>query len=206
MTIIDISVTLTPDLVVWPGEKHFERVPTKDIDKDGVVVSNIGFGSHTGTHIDAPKHFVKGGISIDQIDLNRLIGPCQVIEYIGEGDLTLKECVDQQITQERVLFKLGNSPLLKQKEFIEEYRALTSEVAEFLVEGDIKLVGVDYLSVERKGSPGHPTHIKFLKNEVVIIEGLDLENVEPGEYQLIALPLKIESGDGCPARVVLIKE
>ncbi len=202
MRIIDISLPLHSETVVWPGESPFQRTVRTE---GGIEVSNLMLGSHTGTHIDAPRHFIAGGKGIDEIDLDACIGPCQVIAYPGEGHLTLKECVQQMITQERVLFQLGNSPLLHRQEFVESYRALTREVAEFLVEGEIRLVGVDYLSVEEKGAPRHPVHTMLLEHGVVVVEGLDLSRVEPGEYQLVVLPLFIRKGDAAPARAVLIQ-
>ena len=176
---------------------------------DHVNVTRLNMGVHTGTHIDAPFHFEPNGRTIDQIPLDILIGPCRVFEMpeidgaIGPGDLE-KLVFDNHI---RVLFKTKNSNWWKNGEriFQEGFVHMHREGARYLIDRGIKLVGIDYLSIEQFASPDHATHHLLLSNNVVIIEGLNLSGISSGDYELIALPLKFEGADGSPARVVLRK-
>jgi arylformamidase len=174
---------------------------------DNANVTRLSMGVHTGTHIDAPFHFEPNKATIDQLSLDVLIGPCRVFEIpeiskaIGPSDLE-KLDFDNHI---RVLFKTRNSKLWKNGErvFKKDFVHMQLEGAKFLIDQSIKLVGIDYLSIENYGSLDHATHHLLLRNNVVILEGLDLSRVSPGDYELIALPLKLKGADGSPARVVL---
>jgi arylformamidase len=166
-------------------------------------VSLITMGSHTGTHIDPPYHFEKYGTRADEIPLEVLIGPALVVD-------TSREVIEGSFLRgldltgvERVLFKTRNSGYLRDGAFSDEFVRLTPDAAEYLVWLGVKLVGVDYITVEAADDQGQPVHKAFLKAGVVILEGLDLSGVTPGAYELICLPLKVKDGDGAPARVVL---
>lgn len=210
MKYYDCSVPLTPDLVTWQGEKKFQREVIKTIQKNEAEVSALSFGAHLGTHLDAPRHFVENAGGIDQIPLSSLLGPVVVVQIPDHvtiiepqhlAAIALSACP-------RILFKTANSThqLLKQPEFCHNYVALSPQTAELLVQNQIKLVGIDYLSIEKSGSPGHPVHTTLLGADVVILEGLILNQVPAGNYLLTALPLRIVDGDGSPARVVLSTE
>lgn len=207
MDYIDISLPLTNQIVTYPSNVPFQREVMKNLAEHGVELSQLTLGTHTGTHIDAPRHFVKGGKGIDQIDLSKCIGPCKVVdctyveEFIREKDFegTTIEKGD------RILIKTRNSSLIKDNEFTPNFVSVSLEAAQFLANKEVALVGVDYLSIEAKGSLEHPVHKALLKHEIVVIEGLVLDRVEAREYQLICLPLTIVDSDGSPCRAILGK-
>ena len=193
---------------IWPNDPGISMELTRSADRgDNVNVTRLNMGVNTGTHIDAPFHFEPDEATIDQLSLNILIGPCQVFELpeisqaIGPRDLK-KLDFDNHI---RVLFKTRNSKLWENREraLKKDFVHMHLEGAKFLIDQSIKLVGIDYLSIENYGSLDHATHHLLLRNNVVILEGLDLSGVSPGDYELIALPLKLKGADGSPARVVL---
>lgn len=198
----DISVPLTSSLVSWPGEKGFSRAPQKGPEAE---VSRLELGSHIGTHIDAPKHFVRGGTSVDNLPLESLIGDCLVVEIKHNGQITARDINQLGQGRARVLFKTSNTSrrLLEKAEFAVDFVSLDESAAQAIVKQGMKLVGVDYLSVEAKGAAGHPVHNILLKAGVVCLEGCNLVDVPAGHYKIYALPLRIEGGDGAPARVIL---
>lgn len=201
----DISAPLDSDLASWPGEEGFLREEKKSGE---AVVSKIRFGSHTGTHIDAPKHFIENGNSIDNLLLSSLIGECHVLNIKHSGHLiTTKDISGLPRNAKRVVFKTKNTEkgLILNKDFRVDYISLDKNAAQELVKRKVKLVGIDYLSIEAKGSAGHPVHKTLLKAGIIIIEGCNLKGIKPGKYELIALPLRIKDGDGSPARVILKK-
>ena len=173
---------------------------------DSANVSFLHFGAHTGTHVDAPAHFIQGGRKIDALALETLMGPARVIRVpddIAEiGPDFLVKCDLEQV--ERVLFHTRNSNFWSEG-FRKDFTHLSPEAAERLVNLGVKLVGTDYLSIEKFHSGHHRTHITLLSKNVVIVEGLNLSDVPEGDYELICLPLKIAegAGDGAPARAVL---
>ena len=166
--------------------------------------------THTGTHVDPPHHFLDGAPTIESLPLDVLMGDAVVVEVhkptgtIGPEELEAAGLLEGDT---RVLFKTPNSAIWAEPhpEFPAEYVSVGPEGAVWLVQHGIRLVGVDFLSVERRGSPGHPTHVTLLGAGVIVIEGLNLSGVEPGRYQLICLPIKILGGDGAPARAVLLE-
>ncbi len=206
--IYDISLTTTSGGVVYPGNPPIEIALQQALARgDGANVSLLSFGSHTATHVDAAKHFFDDGQTVDHLPLDRLIGPCVVLEFddtvmaIGKAELRRHDLTGVK----RVLCKTRNSRVLqRQTEFARDYTYVSPEGAEHLVSLGVELVGVDYLSVEQFKSGHHRTHRALLEAEVVIIEGLALADVLPGRYQLICLPLKLAGLDGAPARAVLI--
>lgn len=205
MKIIDISTTLHPNLVVWEGDSKIELITDSTVEKDGSMNSRLKLGAHNGTHIDAPAHFLEGGFGVDKIDPNKLVGECTVLEV--ESNEIDKKSLERKNFKSRVLFKTNNSKrkLLEDQNFHTNYVYLTEDGAEYLIEKGVILVGVDYLGIEKKSAPGHPVHTKLLEKEIVIVEGLNLVNVQPGDYELIVLPLKLKDLDGSPARAVLLQ-
>jgi len=205
--IYDISVPIRSGGIVYPGNPEIDITLQQAVAKGaGANVSAIRFGSHTGTHADASRHFFDDGQPVDQIPLDRLIGPALLVSFpdevraIGAADLKAHDLRGRK----RILLRTRNSALLSQKQFAPDYTYLAPDGAEYLVEKGVELVGIDYLSIEQFHSGHHRTHRTLLAKSVVILEGLDLSAPPPGEYQLICLPLRIEGCDGAPARAVLI--
>ena len=167
-------------------------------------LSEIAMGSHTGTHVDAPGHFVDGAATIDQVPLDVLVGPARVVDMTGREVIRKEDLRKAHLEGvERLLFKTDNSKLWADSAFHERFTYIEPEAAAYVVALGVKLVGVDYLSVEKPHTTTHPTHHAFLDNGVVIIEGLNLAEVEAGEYDLICLPLKVVGAEAAPARVIL---
>ncbi len=205
--IYDISVPIRTGGLVYPGNPEIDVSLQQAVAKGaGANVSAIRFGSHTGTHADASRHFFDDGQPVDQIPLDRLIGPALLVSFsdevraIGAADLKVHDLRGRK----RILLRTRNSALLSEKKFAPDYTYLAPDGAEYLVERGVELVGIDYLSIEQFHSGHHKTHRTLLAKSVVILEGLDLSAPPPGEYQLICLPLRIEGCDGAPARAVLI--
>lgn len=205
--IYDISVPIRSGGLVYPGNPEIEITLQQAVAKGaGANVSFIRFGSHTGTHADAARHFFDDGQTVDRIPLERLIGPALLLGFPDE--LRAVSAADLQKHDikghKRILLRTRNSALLSQKEFVRDYTYLAPDGAQYLVDNGVELVGIDYLSIEQFHSGHHKTHRTLLERSVVIIEGLDLSVPAAGEYELICLPLRIEGCDGAPARAVLI--
>lgn len=205
--IYDISVPIRSGGLVYPGNPEIEITLQQAVAKGaGANVSSIRFGSHTGTHADAARHFFDDGQSVDRIPLERLIGPALLISFpddlraIGAADLRSHDLKGRT----RILLRTRNSALLLQKEFVRDYTYLAPDGAQYLVDKGVELVGIDYLSIEQFHSGHHMTHRILLERSVVILEGLDLSAPPAGDYELICLPLRVEGCDGAPARAVLI--
>lgn len=196
----------------WPGEQGPRVEPLKRLARgDSSNVSLVTLGDHTGTHVDPPVHFIEGGAAVDALALDALVGPCQVVAYDEDEHISGKWLDGAAIGTgtQRVVFRTRNSarwadpPAPFDKDFI----ALDETAAHWLVARGVKLVGIDYLSIEPFGSGkiGHPVHVALLRVGVVIVEGLDLHDVAPGIYEIVCAPLKIADGTGSPARVFLIQ-
>ncbi len=217
MRIHDVSLPIGPDLLIWPDNPPAEVIPRLRMAKgDGANVSELRIGTHTGTHVDPPVHFIDGAPGIDRVDLDILIGEATVADLRGvPGPVGPAELDALGVGQDvvRLLLRTDNSAIWHQRggdggppPFPERYVALSPEGARWIVDRSIRLVGIDFLSIEQRGAPGHPTHRTLLEDGVVIIEGLDLSSIEPGVYRLVCMPLRIEDGDGGPARAALIEE
>ncbi|HEX9382943.1 MAG TPA: cyclase family protein [Gemmatimonadaceae bacterium] len=205
--IYDISVPIRSGGLVYPGNPEIDISLQQAVAKGASAnVSTIRFGSHTGTHADAARHFFDDGQPVDKIPLERLIGPALLVSFgdkvLSVGATELRE--HDLKGHKRILIRTRNSALLSQKEFVKDYTYLAPDGAQYLVDLGVELVGVDYLSIEQFHSGHHRTHRTLLAQAVVIVEGLDLSAPAPGEYQFICLPLRIEGCDGAPARAVLI--
>ncbi|HUR92591.1 MAG TPA: cyclase family protein [Gemmatimonadaceae bacterium] len=206
--IIDISTPLVNGGLVYPGNPPITITSQQSIaDGASANVSSIVFGSHTGTHVDAAKHFFDDGETVDQLPLDRLIGRAVVLEFADDVmRVGAKELEGQRFDgATRVLLKTRNSALLEQAEFARDYTFLAPDGAELLVEKGVELVGIDYLSIEQFKSGHHRTHRTLLERRIVIVEGLQLGGVAPGAYDFICLPLRLAGMDGAPARAVLVE-
>jgi arylformamidase len=209
--LIDVSLEIGPDLVVWPGNPGVAVTPTSRISRgDSSNVSEIRLGSHTGTHIDPPSHFLDDGTSAESLPLDVMMGDTTVADLTGTaGPIGRDELDGLSLTGEvtRLLLRTDNSALwaADTRAFPDEYVCLSAEGARWVVDNGIGLIGIDFLSIEARGAPGHPTHRTLLEAGVLILEGLDLSGVEPGEYTLVCFPLKIAGGDGAPTRAVLLE-
>jgi arylformamidase len=205
---VDVSVPLRSGMVHWPDNPPVRIERMLDIERGDVAnVSTISLGSHTGTHMDAPIHFVRGGEGMDRMPLDATMGPARVIEIQDPTSIKPDELDPHGIGRgERVLFKTRNSSLpWWTQDFIEDFVYVSREAARYLAERGVRTVGVDYLSVGGFYADGVETHQALLGAGIWVIEGLDLSRVEPGEHELICLPLKVEGGDGAPARALLRK-
>jgi arylformamidase len=211
MQIFDVSVPISPQMPVWPGDPPVQIECVASINKgDPANLTRLSLGAHTGTHVDAPYHFFEKGLKVDQLPLSTLIGTAYVLEvHPEERTMTATDLGSLGLpsTIQRLLLKTDNSYLWEGGllEFERSFIHLSGDAARWIVKRGIKLIGVDYLSVDSFDSGDKVVHHTLLKAGVVIIEGLNLSHVTQGVYQLYCLPLKIVDSDGAPARVVLIK-
>lgn len=209
MSLLDISLTLSPDLPTWPDdpEINLERISSV-AEGDDANVTQLSMTVHTGTHVDAPVHFLDGAGTIEDLALDLMVGPAVVIELGTRDTITRRDLEQTAIptSAQRILLKTQNSRFWERGEltFQKDYAALGADAARYLVEIGVEVVGVDYLSVAPFSDPV-PTHQILLEAGVLIIEGLDLSRAKPGNYTLLCLPLKISAADGAPARVLLMK-
>jgi arylformamidase len=204
----DISVQVSDDLPVWPGDRRPLINEVMQLARGDVAnVSEVSMNIHTGTHIDAPYHFVEKGIPAWQIPLDVLVGRALVVNVPGKDHVSAVVLESLGIPHDvrRILFRTANSGLwrTRKSEFVPEYVALTADAASWIVARGIALVGVDYLSVQPYENNDQKTHRILLDAGVIILEGLDLSDVPAGEYNLYCLPLKMSSRDGAPARAIL---
>jgi arylformamidase len=210
MPIYDVTVPVSNELPAWPSDPEIQISDWRSLaNGEGANVSTLNFGAHTGTHVDAPAHFIEGAAKIETLPLDILIGEAEVIEVPQEARAIEQEFVMGHCPPgaTRILFKTRNSAFWNtdNADFRTDFTYLDFAAARWLVEQEVKLVGIDYLSIEKFGSKDHETHRVLLSQNVVILEGLNLTDVPAGKYELICLPLRLRSnlGDGAPARVVL---
>jgi len=209
MKIYDISLTLSESIPTWPGDRGAEFKKLLYLSKGEMAnVTAIKMSAHTGTHVDAPCHFLKDGYSVEKLSLEVLVGKAVVVEALDAKIITKEvlEGVNIPPNTERLLIKTRNSEQWASgaTEFIEDYVAISADGAEYLVDQGVKLIGADYLSVapfDRLVA----THQILLKAEVIILEGINLIEVSPGNYTLYCLPIKIAGSDGAPARAILVE-
>lgn len=206
--IYDVTVPITNTMPVWPGDPPVQLVSKSHLSRDKthtVRLTAIDMGSHTGTHIDAPFHMIDDGTRLHEFPIETLVGKVRVFEISDARSLGRAELaqLDWQGT-ERVLFKTENSRHWKDGKFYENFVYLEPDGAEFIAEHGIRLVGIDYLSIDKFRSESHPSHFVLLKKNIPILEGLNLSAVPAGDYTLVALPLNLQDADGAPARVILM--
>jgi arylformamidase len=210
MKIHDVTLTISNSLITYPGDPGIQISRAHSIgEKFNSNLTKIDMGAHTGTHVDAPVHFIEGAPGVELLDLNVLVGPVLVIDITQEESISAENLKSKKIDEglERILFRTRNSEFWESSpdEFHSDFVGITADGAEWLVKKSIKLVGIDYLSI----APYHqaaPTHTILLKAGVIPIEGLNLSKIKPGLYFLACLPLKIQGSDGAPSRVILIED
>jgi len=205
MKLIDVSVPLDANLPSYPGNTPFSLEAIKRTARgDSSNVSTLHLSAHAGTHVDAPRHFFDDAPGTEALPLEMLIGRTRVIEVMSRKGIAAEDLAAIDLSEDvRVLIKTHNSRLWGSPEFHPEYVGITESGAKHLIEHGIKVVGVDYLSVEEFKKPGAPAHHALLGGGTIVIEGLNLRDVEPGVYEMFCLPLRVVGGDGAPARVVL---
>jgi arylformamidase len=199
--VIDVTVPVRPGMPVYPGdpEVRLERVESI-ADGAPANVSRLDFGVHSGTHVDAPVHFVEGASGAEMLPLDALVGPAVVVDGTGVQALDASVVARVEPGAQRVLFRTSNSQLWARADLVEEYVELTEDGARALVALGVRLVGIDHLSIG-----GEATHRVLLQAGIVVVESLDLRQVEPGRYTLVCAPLKLVGSDGAPARVLLLR-
>jgi arylformamidase len=207
MRLVDISVPIRAAMTVYRGNPSVRIRPAMTLRKNGVNLSELCLGSHTGTHVDAPSHFIKGGKGIDRVDLDRFIGPAWVAD-LGrvKGGIGAVDLAKARIPRgsRRVLLRTSNSRWWHPaRPFRTDFVYLAADGADWLIERGAALVGIDYLSIEGYAVPGAPTHKRLLGAGIPILEGLDLFKVRPGRWQMAAFPLRIRDGDAGLTRAVL---
>ena len=205
--LFDISVPVINGGVVYPGNPEIHIEAQQDMAKGGSSnVSLVSIGSHTGTHVDAPKHMIPDGAAVEALPLDALIGPAVVIAFDDDVVAVTEAYLRAQPVagHERVLLKTRNSRFIRERDFHRDYTYLAPDGAAYLVSLGVRLVGIDYLSIEQFHSGHHRTHKTLLSRGVVIVEGLDMSDVPPGTYELHCLPILLEGIDGAPARAVLV--
>jgi arylformamidase len=203
--VYDITVPLARGLPVYPGDPPFllEPLPAP-VGATFFSVSRMSLSTHTGTHVDAPAHFRTGGVTIDALPLEILMGKARVVEILARERVERSDLEAQDLRDDlRVLLKTRMSGQMLRAEFQGDHVYLSRDAALYLAQAGLKLVGFDYLSVDRHGAPDFPAHRALLEAGVVLVEALDLSEVEPGEYDMTCLPLRVAGGDGAPARVIL---
>lgn len=210
MPFYDITIPLTNEMPTYPGDPGIQiRDWFTLANGDSANVTHLKLGAHTGTHVDAPAHFIEGAAQVESLKFEALIGRVQVVavpdEALSITQLFVADHISRDVT--RVLFKTRNSGFWRDypTEFRQDFTYLELGAAQLLVQQGVQLVGIDYLSIEQFGQKQHATHLALLSHGVVILEGLDLSGVPEGLYQLICLPMRIRTGkgDGAPARAVL---
>jgi arylformamidase len=202
----DISLPIESGGVVYPENTPIEIANVKSVASGGSsTISKVSFGSHTATHVDAQSHFLVDGTTVDQIPLDVLIGPALLVRFPDDVMAITAAHLERAgvAGQTRVIFATRNSGFNRDRTFVKDYTYVAPDAAEFLVAQGVKLVGVDYLSIEQFHSGHHKTHKTLLGAGVVIVEGLQLSDPPAGKYELICLPLRLKGLDGAPARAVL---
>lgn len=205
--IYDVTAPISNAMPVWPGDPPVQLTPKSHVSRDKshtVHLTSIEMGSHTGTHVDAPFHMIDGAKRLSDFALDVFVGPVTVFEIPSASSISRTEL--EQFNWdgiERALFKTENSKHWQDRKFYEEFVHLEPEGAQFLADHGIRLVGIDYLSIDKFKSASHPSHFVLLKKDIIIIEGLNLNAVPAGAYHMVALPLNLQGSDGAPARVIL---
>jgi arylformamidase len=200
----DVTVPLVPGMLAYPGDPPFAIEPVQSLGDKPYCLSRMALTTHSGTHVDAPAHLLAGGATVDQLPLEILLGKARVVELLARERVERADLEALDLRDDlRVLFKTRMSGQMLKPVYQEDHVYVTVDAAHYLAQAGIKLVGFDYLSVDRSGSADFPAHHALLEAGVVVVEGLDLSEVEPGEYEMACLPLRVGGGDAAPARVVL---
>lgn len=205
MKLIDVSVPIDSHLATYPGDTPFTLQAIKRCARgDSANLSTLHMSAHTGTHVDAPRHFFDDGGGVETLPLEILCGRTRIIELTTRRSVTAEDLAPFDLSEDvRLLLKTHNSRLWGTPEFHTDFIGVTEGGARFLVDRGVKVLGIDYLSVEDYETPGAPAHHVLLGGGTIVIEGLNLRDVEPGIYEMFCLPLPVVGSDGAPARVVL---
>lgn len=209
MTIFDVSVTLSPRTPVWPGVRACGfGVERRSLPGGGeAVTTRLDLIAHAGTHVDAPLHFSPGGEPIDRLPLGKLLGPCRVFEHRGTGHIGLADLQRMGFRPvRRALFKTANSARVHRGELGEDYLSFLPESIAAFIAGGVEVLGIDGLAIGPYGDLSDANHVAFCGAGGVIAEMLDLSAVPPGDYVMLALPLRLEGVEASPARVILVKD
>ncbi|HEY2382592.1 MAG TPA: cyclase family protein [Terriglobia bacterium] len=205
--IYDVTAPISNAMPVWPGDPPVQLTPKSHLSGDKthtVHLTSIEMGSHTGTHVDAPFHMIDGAKRLSDFPLDVFIGPATVFEIPSARSVGRAELEPFKWDGvERVLLKTENSKHWQDGRFYEDFVYLEPDGAQFLADRGIRLAGIDYLSIDKFKSESHPSHFVLLKKDIIILEGLNLNAVPAGRYQMVALPLNLQGSDGAPARVIL---
>lgn len=208
---IDITLKLNEKIITFPGDPSFEMSLHSTIEKDRYSIKKFSMSTHSGTHIDAPAHFLEEGETVEKINLDILCGDVLVIDACECGTEINEEFFNKKIeeikNEKRILLKTINENLLNNNCFSEDYAHITEDGARYLRRNtQVRLIGIDYISIESSLNLSFPVHKEFLCKTppIYILEAIDLRNVKPGKYHMICLPLPIVGGDGAPARVILM--
>jgi arylformamidase len=209
MKIFDISWPISKATTGYKDRNIVNIEEIKNFNRDGVRETALHLSAHTGTHVDAPSHFLKEGKTIDQIDLNRLVGDCIVLDMTTCAERITRDCLDAHAADINegsiVLLYTTNSDLSPTDKFSPHFVYLEASGAAYLAEKKVKAVGIDYLGIEHS-QPGHPTHENLLNADIAVIEGLRLGHVHPGTYMFVCLPLNVIGTEAAPARAILIEK
>ena len=205
MPLYDATLPIHEGMLTFPGDPQFAIVTVFDRRKgDPFNLALMQVATHLGTHVDPPAHYVEGGATVDEIPLETMIGPAVILDMRG------RQLVDRRALEDswfesytRVLLKTDNSSKLLKRDYDTDYVSLTEDGARFLVDKGVRLVGIDYLSIETYMNPGAPVHHIFISAGVLIVEGLYLSEIPAGPCRIYCLPMRIKGGDGAPARVLV---
>ncbi|MCF8000443.1 MAG: cyclase family protein [Halanaerobiales bacterium] len=201
----DISLNIEEGMLSFPGDTipKFNRI--KNIIDDNYNLSNMKVSVHVGTHVDAPSHFIKNGKTIEEISPERFLGDVQVIEIKNKKEIRKRELEKIEFYSNKILFKTQNSNMISENTFQDNFVYLNYEGAEYLIESGIEFIGIDYLTIESLDTTDFSVHKLLLKNNVIVLEGINLKEIKPGNYKLIAPPLKIKGAEASPVRALLYR-
>jgi arylformamidase len=204
--IIDISPLITPSLAVFPGDVPFQRQVSLEFAKGHhLSLSSISTTLHLGAHADAPSHYHPEGLAIDQVNLATYVGPCQVVDMTAcQNEITIADVNVYTLTTPRILFKTNS--VVDFNQWQNDFCYLSPDLVDWLVTKNIQLIGIDTPSMDHSTSKDLQTHQACYRNRMAILEGLDLREVNPGVYYLVALPLKLQGAEASPIRAVLIDD
>lgn len=209
LKIYDVTAPFGTQLPFYPGDVVMETKEHTSITKgDDVNITRFSFSCHSGTHYDAPKHMFDNGKTIDEFPPERFMGDALVVEIRGKPAVTVQDIkmINCDFSGKFILFKTDNVGAMLQSNFVEDYVYIAPDAAQLLAAGNPNCVGLDYLSLEKYNAPDLSAHYALMNKDVLVLEGLVLDNVPPGEYSIYAFPLMVAAGDGSPARVVLIEK
>jgi arylformamidase len=201
----DLSANISEDMVVFPGDPEFKRDEVSTLESGSDFhLCQLHLGNHMGTHIDFPAHVIKGGKTSNDFNITDLIGNGLIIEVPPDELSITKDFVKKQniLCNDFVFFRTANSNLSKYKEFSDKYVYIEPDAAEELINKGVKIVGIDYMSVDKYDSVGLPVHKSLLSRDILVVEGLELNNVPMGRCKIFIMPIKINGMDGLPVRVV----